>query len=141
MRAGARVWLMDIVTTNDGKIIQIPKARGGMGGRGMAVPPKSTSYSGSASKKAKKTKYSWKMMKIFRQKNGKRRQMWWCHVLSWRPLVLRPSWHGTLHMASCLPVSTSLLSFFPILSSLFIFQLTSSPSLPFLFFLLKIHFM
>lgn len=54
MRAGARVWLMDIVTTNDGKIIQIPKARGGMGGRGMAVPPKSTSYSGSASKKAKK---------------------------------------------------------------------------------------
>lgn len=44
MRAGARVWLMDIVTTNDGKIIQIPKARGGRGGRGMAVPPKSTSY-------------------------------------------------------------------------------------------------
>lgn len=25
MRAGARVWLMDIVTTNDGAIIQIPK--------------------------------------------------------------------------------------------------------------------
>lgn len=54
MRAGARVWLMDIVTTNDGKIIQIPKARGGRGGRGMAAPPKSTSYPARLQKKPKK---------------------------------------------------------------------------------------
>lgn len=142
MRAGARVWLMDIVTTNDGKIIQIPKPEAEWEAEAWLFP-RSQHHIRLGFKKAKKTKYSWKMMKIFRQKNGKRRQMWWCHVLSWRPLVLRPSWHGTLHMASCLPVSTSLLSFFlshfiaPFHFPIDIFTLSAL----LFFFLLKIHFM
>lgn len=75
MRAGARVWLMDIVTTNDGKNHPNSKARGGMGGRGMAVPPKSTSYPARLQKSPKNEIFMKNDENIPSRKKGKRRQM------------------------------------------------------------------